>query len=104
MSDRKVTDNAELRRYEILVDGAVAGYAEYTLRATDGRDGAPDGPQVVFTHTEVGSAYEGQGLGGALARGALDDVRARGGSVVPMCPFLRRYISRHPEYQDMVTE
>ena len=45
----------------------------------------------------------GHGLGGTLVRGALDDVRARGGSVVPLCPFVRGWIDRHPEYQDLLS-
>jgi hypothetical protein len=89
-----VKNNADLHRYEIGVDGAVAGYAAYRLRP-----GA-----VVFTHTEIDEAYEGQGLGSRLARGALDDVRASGSAVVPLCPFVKGYIERHAEYQDLVVK
>jgi predicted GNAT family acetyltransferase len=88
-----VKNNPARRRYEIHVDGEVAGFAAYRSR-----DDA-----VVFTHTEIDEAHEGQGLGSALARGALDDVRESGGSVVPLCPFIKGYIDRHPEYGDLVT-
>jgi predicted GNAT family acetyltransferase len=90
----EVKDNPELHRYEIRLDGEVAGFATYRLR-----DGV-----VVFRHTEIDPAYEGHGLGSRLARAALDDVRASGRSVVPVCPFIKSYIDRHPEYQDLVTE
>jgi predicted GNAT family acetyltransferase len=90
-----VANNPELNRYELRVDGEVLGFAAYRLRA---RDGA-----VVFTHTEIDEAYEGHGLGGRLARAALEDVRAAGGSVVPLCPFIKGYIERHPELRDLVT-
>jgi uncharacterized protein len=90
----EVEDNPELHRYEIRLDGEVAGFATYRLR-----DGV-----VVFRHTEIDPAYEGHGLGSRLARAALDDVRASGRSVVPLCPFVKSYIDRHPEYQDLVTE
>jgi predicted GNAT family acetyltransferase len=88
----EVADNAEARRYEITVDGRLAGFAEYRRRPG----------QLVFTHTEVGDEFEGQGLGSRLIRGALDSARAAGVSIVPRCPFVARYVQRHPEYLDLV--
>ncbi|GAA2297747.1 GNAT family N-acetyltransferase [Actinomadura sp. NPDC048955] len=88
----EITDNAEQGRYEIRLDGDLAGFAEY-----ERGEGA-----VVFTHTEVDSAFEGKGVGSALARGALDDVRSQGLSVVPLCPFIKKWILRHPDYKDLV--
>jgi predicted GNAT family acetyltransferase len=87
-----VVDAPEAGRYEARVDGELAGFAEYRRR--------PDA--VVITHTEVVPAYEGKGVGSVLARGALDDIRAHGGQVVPACPFTAAYIRRHPEYLDLV--
>lgn len=92
MSDVQTTDNPEQQRYEARVDGELAGFAQYQLR----------GDRVVFTHTEVDDAFEGQGVGSALARGALDDVRARGLSAVPRCEFIRGWIDKHPDYADLV--
>jgi predicted GNAT family acetyltransferase len=57
---------------------------------------------VIFTHTEVLPAFEGRGVGSALAKGALDAVRAEGSSVEPRCPFIAAYIRRHPAYADLV--
>jgi predicted GNAT family acetyltransferase len=75
------------------VDGESAGLAAFEL----------DGDRIVFTHTEVDDRFEGQGVGSALARHALDDVRARGSlRVVPRCPFIRSWIEKHPEYADLV--
>ncbi|GGV02014.1 N-acetyltransferase [Actinomadura cremea] len=88
----EVTDNTSEQRYDITVDGAPAGYAEYE----------PGEGVVMFTHTEVDPAFKGQGVGGALARGALDDVRAKGLGVVPLCPFIKGWIGKHPDYQDLV--
>jgi uncharacterized protein len=90
MSD--VRDNAEQHRFEIVVDGEVAGFAEYQRR-----DGA-----VVMTHTEVGDAYEGQGLAGKLVQAALDQLRASGDKVVAECPYVAKWIERHPDYQDLL--
>ncbi|MFI0451574.1 GNAT family N-acetyltransferase [Actinomadura sp. 6N118] len=90
---REISDNAQQGRFELHEDGILAGFAEYERKPG----------QIVFTHTEVDSAYEGQGIGSALARGALDHVRAEGGlSVVPNCPFIKGWISKHPDYQDLV--
>ncbi|GAA1880461.1 GNAT family N-acetyltransferase [Lapillicoccus jejuensis] len=92
MADVTVQDDPAQSRYDALLGGGLAGFAAYRLQ--------PDA--VVFTHTEVDPAFEGQGIGGALARGALDDVRARGLAVVPLCPFIRAWIERHPDYADLV--
>ena len=90
-SEVQVTDAPEQARYEARVDGAVAGFAAYRLR----------GDRIVLTHTEVDPAYEGKGVGSALAKVALDDVRARGLTAVVQCPFIAAYIRRHPEYADL---
>ena len=58
--------------------------------------------RITFVHTEVDDAYAGQGLGGKLARAALDDVRARGLAVRPDCPFIKGWIAKHPDYADLV--
>ncbi|GAA5072579.1 hypothetical protein HNP84_003801 [Thermocatellispora tengchongensis] len=87
-----VADNPEAARFEITVDGALAGFAEYRLK--DDR--------IVFTHTEIDPAFEGQGLGSRLAAAALDASRDTGLTVVPRCPFIARYIDRHPEYRSLL--
>jgi predicted GNAT family acetyltransferase len=92
MSDVQVTKNPDQERYEARIEGALAGFAEYAL----------DGDRVVFTHTEVGDAYEGKGVGSALAKFALDDVRATGKRAVPRCKFIAGWIDRHPDYADLV--
>lgn len=93
MSDVTVTNAPAQTRYEAHIDGDLAGFAEYELG--DGR--------ITFTHTEVGDEYGGRGVGGALARGALDDVRATGGrTVVPQCEFIKGWIDKHPDYADLL--
>jgi predicted GNAT family acetyltransferase len=88
----RVSDNPARRRYEGFVDDTMVGFVTYRL--------APG--RVIFVHAEVDPDLEDRGIGGALARGALDDARARGLGVVPMCPFIARYIKDHPEYSDLV--
>jgi predicted GNAT family acetyltransferase len=87
-----VRDNADELRYEILLDGDVLGEIRYWTQ--------PDA--VVLVHTEVASAVEGKGVGTRLVAGALEDIRARGLGVVPLCPFVSAYIRRHPEESDLV--
>ena len=60
------------------------------------------GDTLVFIHTEVPPALEGKGLGSQLARAGLEYARAQKKKVVPLCWFVRGYIERHPEYQDLL--
>ena len=87
-----VADAPDKHRYEVRKDAALAGFAAY-------REG--EGIRV-FTHTEIDPAYEGQGLGSALVRGALDDVRARHLAAVPQCSFVASWIEHHPDYSEVV--
>lgn len=56
------------------------------------------GPRRVFVHTEIAEGHEGEGFGGELVRGALDDTRDAGRPIVPLCPFVAGWIDRHDEY------
>jgi uncharacterized protein len=94
-SNTVVTDNPQLHRFDITVDGAAAGFAEYH----------DHGNRRTFTHTEIDDACEGQGLGSTLVRFVLDDAREHHRDVIPVCPFVREYIARHSEeYVDLVPE
>jgi predicted GNAT family acetyltransferase len=87
-----IRDNPERHRFEAeLGDGSFA-IAEYTL---------PKG-KIMFTHTEVPPAHEGQGIGSALIRFGLAAARERGLQVIPICPFFAAYIKRHEEVQDLL--
>lgn len=88
----RVADNAPAHRFEIFVGDELAGFAEY-----ESGDHA-----LSLTHTVIDPAFEGQGLGSALARSALDAARDAGLGVLPVCPFIRTYIERHPAYLDLV--
>nr|WP_258396409.1 GNAT family N-acetyltransferase [Streptomyces sp. Amel2xB2] len=92
--DIRVTDQPDRSRFVVTVDGDTAGFAAYERRS--GR--------VILTHTEVDSAYQGRGVAGRLARGALEAVRATGDRVTPSCPYIAEYIRRHQQYLDLVDE
>jgi predicted GNAT family acetyltransferase len=87
-----VTDNPAQSRYEVTVDGRVAGFARYQRT----------GSVINFFHTEVDPAYEGHGLGSKLAKGALDEVRTNGERAIATCPFISTYVKRHPEYAELL--
>ncbi|HEY1135494.1 MAG TPA: GNAT family N-acetyltransferase [Nocardioides sp.] len=87
----EVVDEGRQQRYEARIDGELAGFAVY-IQA--------DGMRVI-THTEVEPAFEGKGVGSALARFALDDIRARGEKVMAVCPFVLGWMQRHPDYADL---
>ncbi|MEO3764006.1 GNAT family N-acetyltransferase [Streptomyces sp. B8F3] len=90
----EVSDVPGANRYEARVEGEpkAAGFADY-IRTTE---------LVAFVHTEVLPEYEGRGVGGALARTALDEARAANLRVLATCPFFAGWIARHPEYQDLL--
>jgi uncharacterized protein len=88
-----VADHPDALRYEITADGERAGFVTYRLS-----EGV-----ISFLHAEVDPAQEGQGIGGRLVRDALDDARARGLTVRPVCPFVADYIERNPQYADLVS-
>lgn len=89
-----VADNAEAQRYEVTVDGELAGFTQYRRR-----------PELIaLVHTEVEPRFEGRGLAGRLIATALDEARADGVAVLPFCPYANAYIQRHLEYADLVPE
>ena len=85
-------NDAEHGRYVLEEDGKTAARTEYQDRHD----------RLFFAHTEVDPAYEGQGLAGQLVEQALDDVRRLGRTIVPLCSYVRGWIERHPEYDDLV--
>ncbi len=87
-----VTDHPERGRFEIAVDGEVAGFVTYHRV----------GENLDFTHTEIDDRYEGRGLGSTLIRAALEATRAQGLGALPHCPFVKSFMERHPEYVELV--
>jgi predicted GNAT family acetyltransferase len=88
-----VTDAPDRERFEARDEsGEVVGFATYQLT----------GDIIAYTHTEVLPAFGGQGVGSQIARAVMDDARARGRTVVPICPFLAKWLDKHDEYGDTV--
>jgi len=88
-----IADNPAESRFEARLGERVVGIAEYELNER----------RIVFVHTEVDPSIEGRGIGGRLARGALDEARSRGLAVTVECPFISSFLRRHArEYPDLV--
>jgi|tagenome__1003787_1003787.scaffolds.fasta_scaffold20406667_2 predicted GNAT family acetyltransferase len=88
----ETTSHPQRLRYEITVDGEVAGFSQYADRR---------GVRT-FVHTEIADRFEGMGLASRLIHDALEDVRTRGITIVAQCPFVRSYVERHPEVADLL--
>jgi uncharacterized protein len=88
-----VQRNDDEGRYEIRVDGEVVGTTEFRVR---------DDGVLVFPHTVIDQDRRGQGLGGELIGGTLDDVRRRGETIVATCEAVAGFIDDHPEYADLL--
>ncbi|WP_089173305.1 GNAT family N-acetyltransferase [Bosea sp. AS-1] len=86
-----VVEKPEQNRFELALDGGTALVA-YRV----------DGNRLVLIHTEVPEEFSGQGIGSRLAKGVFELIRASGRKAVVRCPFLKAWIAKHPEYDDIV--
>ncbi len=89
-----VQDAPERSRFEIEVDGELAGFIDYRK----------DGDEYALPHTRIYPQFGGRGLGGELVRGALEEIAERGGTVLPYCPFVPKVIRDNPELVKLVPE
>jgi uncharacterized protein len=93
----EVTERTDRNRFEIIVDGAMAGFAEYRP--------VRDNPLVLrLFHTEIDPSRQGRGLGSELVGRMLAQLRARKVQVLPGCWFVRSYLVEHPEYVELVPD
>lgn len=90
-NNTQVVNNSEAHRYEIRTGERLVGFAEYSA--------GPD--HIVFNHTEIDPEFGARGLGGALAQGALEDVRKRGLRAESQCSFIDHYVGKNPEHADL---
>lgn len=89
--DYTVRHNTEASRFEAEINGLLC-IAEYRLR----------GNVVDMHHTVVPPALEGHGIAARLVSTALDWVRAQGYKLRPSCSYVRLYVQRHPQVQDLL--
>ncbi len=89
----EIADAPAMERFEARDEaGELAGYVTYQVT----------GNVIVYTHTEVRKAFQGRGVGSLLARAVMDDAKAKGRTVIPMCPYLAKWLDKHAEYEDIV--
>jgi uncharacterized protein len=84
--------NDELSRVDAHVDGKLIGFSAYEV--------CDDG-SYSFHHTEVFEEYSGTGYGKELAAGVMQIARERGFTIAPTCPFIRKYMDKHPDTQEL---
>ncbi len=93
MAELELRDNAAESRFEAWVDGERAGVLVYEVVPR----------RIIFVHTAVDAGFAGQGVAPVMVRKAFEEIRARGGPrIVPVCPYVRSWLKRNPQYLDMV--
>jgi predicted GNAT family acetyltransferase len=88
-----LVDDRDARRYRLLADGQDVGFVEYDPVGSE---------SILVKHTEVLPEHSGKGYGSEIVRRVLDDVRGRGLTVIPICPYALNFVRRHPEYHELV--
>ena len=92
MEERRFVNNEEKSRYELHV-GKYVALAEYIINIEN---------TVYMTDTEVPKDLEGQGVASDIIKRSLEDIKAKGFKVYPLCPFVIAYIRKHPEWRELV--
>lgn len=93
--DYKIQHNNAEDRFEALgFDDTVIGLVDYCI--------SEDGKTLIVPHTEVNKEYEGNGIAGALTKALLDYARLNSYKIMPVCPYTKTYIERHPDYSDLI--
>jgi predicted GNAT family acetyltransferase len=90
--DAKVEENIQERRFELPIDDKIFAAAYYRI----------DNGRVVLIHTEVPAEFWGQGIASRLAQGTFELLRKTGRKAILKCPFMSRFLIKHPEYADIV--
>jgi predicted GNAT family acetyltransferase len=88
----EVKNNTQAQRFEVQL-GDQIGEIKYQK----------EGSTYMFTHTEVPREFGGQGIADRMAYVALETAKAEGAKVVPLCPFVSKYLQRHKEYASLVS-
>lgn len=98
----EVQARASESRY-VLLDRSVASESAQEIGEEAYVDVAAEGgTQRVFFHTAVAESYSGQGLASLLVKAVIEDTIARGYRIVPVCPYVAKWLPKHPEYDEYV--
>lgn len=88
-----ITDNSSKKQFE-LVSGGYTSRIEYMLV----------GNKIFLTHTEVPTELEGKGIGSKIVKLVLEEIESRKLKLIPLCPFVAKYISKHPEWKRILAD
>ncbi len=86
----EVKHNPEEKRFKVVLEDKIA-MVEYMM----------GGNNIVFTHTEVPSEFEGMGIANKMAHVALQYAKTEGYKIQALCPFIAAYVRKHPEYHSI---
>jgi len=89
----KLIDDSADGRFELWRDGELCGWLYYTRLKPN---------RYALQHTEVDAGHQRQGVGGAMVRRVLDEVRTRDGTITAICPFVADFLSRTTTYADLI--
>lgn len=89
----ELTDNKEKKQFE-MITGGYTSRIEYMIM----------GNKIFLTHTEVPTELEGKGIGSKIIQLALEEIEKRNLKLIPLCPFVAKYLSKHPEWNRILAE
>ncbi len=89
----ELTDNTEKKQFEMVTDGSTSRI-EYMIM----------GNKIFLTHTEVPTELEGKGIGSKIIQLALEEIEKRNLKLIPLCPFVAKYLTKHPEWNRILAE
>ena len=88
----EVIENSSDGRFELHRDGELVGFAVYSQQ----------GDVTVVPHVETLAEHRGQGYAATLMEGLLDQLRASGRTIVPLCSFAAQHLREHPQHHDLL--
>ena len=86
-------DNTDRKQFELSVEGFTAR-VEYMIMSN----------KIFLTHTEVPSELEGKGVGSKIVKLAFEEIEKRGLKLIPLCPFVAKYLTKHPEWKKILAD
>ena len=89
--DYELINNKAGSQFEFHIDGVVAKI-EYEIK----------GDKIYLIHTEVPKALAGRGVASSLAEKVLKDIQQKGLRLIPFCPFMKKYLQRHTEWDFLI--
>ena len=88
----EISERPAERRFEAHANGELVGFVDYI----------PLPGKIIATHTEVFDQFESMGYASQLVRGMIEQLRADGRLLQPLCPYISAWLDRHPDQADIV--